>query len=165
LCGYTPATAYDLAMTPRPLLLTLKRIVSHSRAANRHQALPGLPSGLKTISQSRRCAARVQRSGIAMKYDHREFMKALGFRIKGLRKQRAWTLRDMVVSHGYHQTAWHRIERGDGMTIPTLLKICDLFDMSVSQLLNGLADAPVDQSGVAKVIKRAKQKPKKKSAS
>jgi transcriptional regulator with XRE-family HTH domain len=100
-----------------------------------------------------------------MKYDHREFMKALGFRIKGLRKQRAWTLRDMVVTHGYHQTAWHRIERGAGMTIPTLLKICDLFDMSVSQLLNGLADAPVDQSGVAKVIKRAKQKPKKKSAS
>lgn len=99
-----------------------------------------------------------------MKYDHREFLKALGMRVKGFRKQRGWTLRDMIVTHGYHQTAWQRIERGDGMTIPTLLKLCELFEMSVSDLLNGLGDAPLDDAGVKRILAKGKRKAIKKAA-
>ena len=67
------------------------------------------------------------------------FLKALGARIRMLRKQRGWSWRDMVVIHEFHLSKWQSYESGRyGVSMPSLLRISRLFGMSVSDLLKGL---------------------------
>jgi transcriptional regulator with XRE-family HTH domain len=77
-----------------------------------------------------------------MEAEYKEFLSALGRRIKDLRKARGWSLRDMVMLHRYHDSQWRRYESGGGLTIPSLLRIAGLFEVSLSKLLDGLAEFP-----------------------
>jgi transcriptional regulator with XRE-family HTH domain len=73
-----------------------------------------------------------------LSYDRKLFTSALGKRIKQLRKDRGWTLRDMVVLHNYHQTQIQRIESGVSISITTLLRIAEVFQIPVEKLVAGL---------------------------
>jgi transcriptional regulator with XRE-family HTH domain len=77
-----------------------------------------------------------------MAVDYKAFLKALGQRIRQFRKERGWSLRDMVIQHGYHDSQWRKYESGGGLTIPSLLRIAELFQVSLSKLLDGLAEYP-----------------------
>jgi transcriptional regulator with XRE-family HTH domain len=77
-----------------------------------------------------------------MEVDYKGFLEVLGKRIKQLRKDRGWSLRDMVIHHGYHDSQWRKYESGGGLTVLSLLRIAALYEISISKLLNGLAEFP-----------------------
>ncbi len=81
--------------------------------------------------------------------DYEEFLKALAKQIKSLRLGRGWTLRDMVVKHGYHDSQWRRMEREGAGGVQSLLRIAKAFEISLSVLLEGLGKYP--KEGLAEI--------------
>jgi transcriptional regulator with XRE-family HTH domain len=69
--------------------------------------------------------------------DERRFFRALGVRIKGLRKGQSYTQEDMI-SLGFSARHWQQIEAGRPITVRTLLKICDTFKIQAASLIAGL---------------------------
>ncbi len=62
----------------------------------------------------------------------------LGARLKQMRKSRGWSVRHMVVHYGFHVTQWQSFEKGKWVTIPTLLRICEAFQVRLEALVEGL---------------------------
>ena len=89
-------------------------------------------------------------------YDPSEFYVAFGKRIKHLRKERKLTMRSFVVDHGFHLTQLGRIERGDGISVPTILRLAEIFQEPLESLLAGLGSStPPDVKSKRPVAKRA----------
>ena len=76
-----------------------------------------------------------------VRYDPNEFYVAFGKRVKELRKERRITLRSFIADHGFHLTQIHRIERGDGISVPTILRLAEVFQEPLETLLAGLGSA------------------------
>jgi transcriptional regulator with XRE-family HTH domain len=70
------------------------------------------------------------------------FFRALGIRLKGLRKKRGFSQEDML-SFGFSTRHWQQVEAGRPITVTTLLRICEVFDTPMSKLVQGL-----DKEGV-----------------
>jgi transcriptional regulator with XRE-family HTH domain len=69
--------------------------------------------------------------------DEQKFFKALGQRIRGLRKQGGYSQEDMI-SFGFSARHWQQIEAGRPITVRTLLRICSVFKTRMDQLVCGL---------------------------
>ena len=68
--------------------------------------------------------------------EEKSYLKSLGARIKGLRKQRKMTQKEMAEKFGTHYTQIGRIERGDvNSTIVVLRKVASVFGIEVSEIL------------------------------
>jgi transcriptional regulator with XRE-family HTH domain len=74
--------------------------------------------------------------------DYEDFLRLVAHRIKTLRRERGLSLRDMVVTHGYHDSNYRRIEREGAGGIQSLLRICKAFNVKLSDFLDGLGDYP-----------------------
>ena len=74
--------------------------------------------------------------------EFRAFLKALGARIKHLRKEKNIRLRDITVSTGYYDAQWRKYEAGGGLTVQSLLKIALALDVSLDTLFDGLGSWP-----------------------
>jgi transcriptional regulator with XRE-family HTH domain len=70
------------------------------------------------------------------------FFRALGIRLKGLRKQRGFSQEDML-SFGFSTRHWQQVEAGRPITVTTLLRSCEVFETPMSKLVQGL-----DKEGV-----------------
>jgi len=70
------------------------------------------------------------------------FFRALGIRLKGLRKKRGFSQEDML-SFGFSTRHWQQVEAGRPITVTTLLRICEVFETPMSKLVQGL-----DKEGV-----------------
>ena len=70
--------------------------------------------------------------------DHELFQKALAERLRTLRKERGFSLRDMNVRFGYAESQWKRVEREGVGTTQSLLRIAKAFQTTVADLLDGL---------------------------
>ncbi len=66
-----------------------------------------------------------------------KFFRALGQRVKKLRKRKGYTQEDMI-SFGFSARHWQQIEAGRPITVTTLLRICDTFGVAVDRLVRGL---------------------------
>lgn len=71
-----------------------------------------------------------------------QFFRALGIRLKGLRKKRGFSQEDML-SFGFSTRHWQQVEAGRPITVTTLLRICEVFETPMSKLVQGL-----DKEGV-----------------
>ena len=70
------------------------------------------------------------------KQEYTLYLKTLGAQIRAMRKERGWTLRDMVVQHGFHLSAWQGYEAGRlGMSLPSLLRVARALGLPASKLL------------------------------
>ena len=69
--------------------------------------------------------------------DHAKFFKALGRRVKELRKKRGHSQEDMI-SFGFSARHWQQIEAGRPITMTTLLRICDVFKIRLEAAVRGL---------------------------
>ncbi len=69
--------------------------------------------------------------------DEARFFKALGQRIRGLRKQRGYSQEDMI-SFGFSARHWQQIETGRPITVRTLLRICSAFKVHMDRVVRGL---------------------------
>jgi transcriptional regulator with XRE-family HTH domain len=98
--------------------------------------------------------------------EYKAFLKALGARIKNMRKKKGWSLRDMVKLHDYHDSQWRKFESGGSMNVMSLLRIAEVFEMSLSKLLDGLAEFPnasvteITKKVATKAVTRTSAKPK-----
>ena len=81
-----------------------------------------------------------------LRYDYKKFSAELGKRVKQLRKERGLTLRDLIVKFDFHLTQIQRIEKGDGLSVPTLLRIAEVFEIPIEKLVAGLGKADVPES-------------------
>lgn len=68
--------------------------------------------------------------------DHARFFKALGQRVKGLRKKRGYSQEDMI-AFGFSARHWQQIEAGRPITMTTLLRICDAFKVRIAVIVQG----------------------------
>lgn len=67
-----------------------------------------------------------------MKYSYDKFLKALGPKLRDMRIARGFTLRDMMVKHGFSLSQWQKLEKGGGVSVPTLLRLCQIFDVTLN---------------------------------
>src|SRR5882762_2954987 len=65
------------------------------------------------------------------------FFKALGNRIRRLRKKNGYSQEDMI-SFGFSARHWQQVEAGRPITVTTLLRICEVFRVSIGRLVQGL---------------------------
>jgi len=66
-----------------------------------------------------------------------ELFRALGKRIRKLRMENGYSQEDMI-GFGFSARHWQQIEAGRPITLTTLLRICDTFDIKPERLLKGL---------------------------
>jgi transcriptional regulator with XRE-family HTH domain len=69
--------------------------------------------------------------------DYTRFFRALGKRIRELRRKRGLVQEDMI-SHHFSTRHWQQIEAGRPITATTLLRICKALKVSLSDLVRGL---------------------------
>ena len=69
--------------------------------------------------------------------DQTKFFRALGQRIRALRKKRGYSQEDMI-SFGFSARHWQQIEVGRPITVRTVLRICDTFGIPMERLIRGL---------------------------
>jgi transcriptional regulator with XRE-family HTH domain len=71
-----------------------------------------------------------------------KFFRALGSRIREIRKKNGFSQEDML-SFGFSTRHWQQVEAGRPITVTTLLRICEVFEVPMSKLVQGL-----DREGV-----------------
>lgn len=71
-----------------------------------------------------------------------QFFRALGSRVRELRKKRGFSQEDML-TFGFSTRHWQQMEAGRPITVTTLLRICEVFEVPMSKLVQGL-----DKEGV-----------------
>jgi transcriptional regulator with XRE-family HTH domain len=69
--------------------------------------------------------------------DYTHFFRALGKRIRELRRKRGLVQEDMI-SHHFSTRHWQQIEAGRPITVTTLLRICKALKVSLADLVRGL---------------------------
>jgi transcriptional regulator with XRE-family HTH domain len=67
----------------------------------------------------------------------KKFFRALGKRIRELRKKRGLTQEDMI-SFGFSARHWQQIEAGRPITVTTLLRVCAAFHIPMARVVQGL---------------------------
>ena len=68
--------------------------------------------------------------------DYAKFFKALGQRVRALRKRRGYSQEDMI-AFGFSARHWQQIEAGRPITMTTLLRICDAFRVRIAVVVRG----------------------------
>jgi transcriptional regulator with XRE-family HTH domain len=66
-----------------------------------------------------------------------QFFRALGTKVRKLRKECDYSQEDML-SFGFSTRHWQQIEAGRPITVTTLLRICEVFEVSMAKLVRGL---------------------------
>jgi transcriptional regulator with XRE-family HTH domain len=88
------------------------------------------------------------------------FFGALGIRVKELRKRRSYSQEDML-SFGFSTRHWQQVEAGRPITVTTLLRICEVFELPMSKLVRGLDREGVYEAVDFEVLLRRKGKRKR----
>ena len=70
------------------------------------------------------------------------FLKALGTRIRTLRKDKNFNMRDIMIATGYYDAQWRKYESGGSMNLMSLMKVAMALDVSLSELFDGLGEWP-----------------------
>jgi transcriptional regulator with XRE-family HTH domain len=68
-----------------------------------------------------------------------QFFRALGAKVRQLRKKHGYSQEDMI-SFGFSARHWQQVEAGRPITVTTLLRICEVFEVPMSKLVRGLDD-------------------------
>jgi len=66
-----------------------------------------------------------------------KFFSSLGARVRALRKKHGFSQEDMM-SFGFSTRHWQQIEAGRPITVITLLRICEVFEITMDKLVRGL---------------------------
>ena len=69
--------------------------------------------------------------------DYARFFRALGNRIRSYRTDHKLSQEDMI-SFGFSVRHWQMIESGRPITVFTLLRVCEAFEVQPEQLIAGL---------------------------
>lgn len=91
--------------------------------------------------------------------DERRFFRALGTKVRSLRQEHGYSQEDMI-TFGFSARHWQQIEAGRPITVTTLLRICEVFEVPMSKLVRGLDEGiyepPIRER--AAILKKRQQK-------
>lgn len=76
-----------------------------------------------------------------------KFFRALGTKVRELRKKRGYSQEDMI-SFGFSARHWQQVEAGRPITVTTLLRICEVFEVSIGNLVRGLDEGIYESQDV-----------------
>lgn len=97
-----------------------------------------------------------------MRYQYEDFLRELGAKLRSMRKDQGWTLRQMIVQHGFHLAQWQGFEKGKGISVPSLLRLCDVFNVTLEELVGGLGrDRSAESLGSNQEPPTANAKPRR----
>jgi transcriptional regulator with XRE-family HTH domain len=82
-----------------------------------------------------------------------QFFRALGLRVRGIRKQRGFSQEDMM-AFGFSTRHWQQVEAGRAITVTTLLRICEVFQLPMAKLVRGLDEGVYDKPSIEPRVKR-----------
>ena len=85
--------------------------------------------------------------------EFKDFLKALGKRIRALRRDKKVNMRDIMISTGYHDAQWRKYEAGGSLNIMSLMKVALALEVSLAELLDGLGQWPLQS--VAEIESKA----------
>jgi transcriptional regulator with XRE-family HTH domain len=68
----------------------------------------------------------------------KEYMVALGVRIRARRKECNLNMRNIMIATGYYDSQWRKYEGGAAMNLASLLRIAAVLNTTPSLLLEGL---------------------------
>ncbi len=74
--------------------------------------------------------------------EFRAFLKALGARIREVRKGKNLDMRHIMITSGYYDAQWRKYETGGSLNVQSLLKIALTLDVPLSELFDGLGQWP-----------------------
>ena len=86
-----------------------------------------------------------------------QFFRALGMRVRDLRKKRGYTQEDMI-SCGFSARHWQQIEAGRPITVTTLLRISEVFEVSMEKLVRGLDAAAYESHDAESALQKDRRK-------
>jgi transcriptional regulator with XRE-family HTH domain len=66
-----------------------------------------------------------------------KFFSALGKRVRQLRKKSGYSQEDMI-SFGFSARHWQQVEAGRPITVTTLLRICEVFEVPMAKVVRSL---------------------------
>ena len=74
--------------------------------------------------------------------EFRAFLKALGARIRSVRKAKNLDMRHIMITSGYYDAQWRKYETGGSLNVQSLLKIALTLDIPLDELFDGLGQWP-----------------------
>lgn len=74
--------------------------------------------------------------------EFKDFLKALGTRIRQLRKSKGLDMRDIMIASGYYDAQWRKYEAGGSMNLASLMRVAQALDVSLTELFDGLGQWP-----------------------
>jgi DNA-binding XRE family transcriptional regulator len=86
--------------------------------------------------------------------DYERFRRVLGVRIRRYRMERKWTQHYIVKNFDFYDSHWRKIEQGKTMSMQTLFKIAQMFNVTMSELLNNLDNEKVSVRGQSRVLSK-----------
>jgi len=86
-----------------------------------------------------------------------EFFLALGIKVRELRRKCGYSQEDMI-SFGFSARHWQQIEAGRPITVSTLLRICEVFEITMSKLVRGLDKGIYEQLDVHLAPRRRRRR-------
>jgi hypothetical protein len=114
----------------------------------------------RLVSLLRKCSIKAKAketntpSSPMLRYDYKAFSTELGARIRQIRKESGLTLRVLQLEHNYHLSQIQRIEKGDGISLPTLLRIAETFQVPLEKLIVGLGVVSPNAEAESKTSKK-----------
>lgn len=69
---------------------------------------------------------------------YRRFFRGLGHEIRAARVARELSQEDMI-TYGFSLRHWQKMESGSPITVTSLLRVCDAFEIPVEQLVSSAA--------------------------
>jgi transcriptional regulator with XRE-family HTH domain len=89
--------------------------------------------------------------------DQENFFRALGTKVRDIRRARGYSQEDMI-SFGFSARHWQQIEAGRPITVTTLLRICEVFEVSMSSLVRDLDSGIYDRLSLPLLARRRRRK-------
>ncbi len=94
--------------------------------------------------------------------EFRAFLKALGARIRTVRKSKNFDMRHIMITGGYYDAQWRKYETGGSLNLQSLLKIALTLEIPLRELLDGLGQWPalnVEEIEKQRVAKESSSRP------
>ena len=89
--------------------------------------------------------------------EFRAFLKALGARIRTIRKGKNFDMRHIMITSGYYDAQWRKYETGGSLNLQSLLKIALTLEVPLTELFDGLGQWPTLNVEEIEKLRVAKQ--------
>lgn len=89
--------------------------------------------------------------------EFRAFLKALGARIRTIRKSKNFDMRHIMITSGYYDAQWRKYETGGSLNLQSLLKIALTLEVPLTELFDGLGQWPTLNVEEIEKLRVAKQ--------